>query len=195
MQTQTHGSRRRWVRVLIGAVVAMTLLPVPAMAFSFLGGWRFTRSRSGGAPTPTVRARDVGDSSSLQISFGRNTSRRATTARLTARRNFEVESSRETVRLGEFLQTQLRNARADYRIEIRRFTRSGFLNARTIDLNTFLAGPDTTTFTRDNFFDVVLPRGTYRITLTATYRKSANGRYDDTINQAATPDLISIGGV
>jgi hypothetical protein len=85
-----------WRRLLGGAVAALVLLPMPAMALTFLGSWTKTTSVSGG-PTPsapTVTDSTSGQDDSLVVDMGNYQGATATAnSSITLTRQIQITST------------------------------------------------------------------------------------------------------
>jgi hypothetical protein len=198
MQTKTHDSKwlpGRWGRVLTAVLVILILAPVPAFAFSFIGNWRFTRTRTGGAPPARTTVQDSSNGGSLDVNFGAYSARRAASSALTAVRDFRIRSSTELVQFAQRFNTLLLNGSIAYTIRLQQRVGSRFGTARTLDSSTVQAGANLTEVNRNNTVEERLRTGIYRLTITITYSKAASGRWDNIGAAVGSPHKLIIGGV
>jgi hypothetical protein len=174
--TIPKGPRRPWKRVVLGVVTAALLLPLPAMAITFLGSWSVIQFRTGGAPAATVTSGDSGGGGFLSVNLGNYSASRAAVSQVTAVRSFRVRSSGELVNFERQLSTQIRNANLKVEVQFLRITgRSKF----PISSVTESAGSTMRTVNFNQTDSRFLTGGLYMAVLTVRQQKSASGSWNN----------------
>ena len=103
----------RWRRVLGGAVALLVLMPVPAMALTFLGSWVKSTSVSGGPtpPTPSFSDSTSGQNDSLIVDMGDYQGATATAnSSITLTRQFQITSSSQQMQFDHAAMNQFAQA-------------------------------------------------------------------------------------
>ena len=174
--TVPKGSRRPWKRVVVGVVTAALLLPLPALAITFLGSWSITQFRTGGAPAAAVTSSDSGGGGFLSIDMGAYSAPRSAVSQVTAVRSFRVRSSGELVNLERQFATELRNSNLKVDVQFQRIT--GRTNFR-INPVTESAGGTLQTVSFNQTDSRFLTGGLYRAVITVRQQKSASGLWNN----------------
>lgn len=174
--TIPKGTRRPWKRIVAGVVTAALLLPLPAMAITFLGSWSVTQFRTGSPPVAVVSSGDTGGGGFLSIDMGSYTAPRSAVSQVTAVRTFRVRSSGELLNLDRQFSTQLRNANLNLDVQFQRITgRSSF----RINPITESAGSTTRTVGLNRTDSRFMTGGLYRAVITVRQHKSATGMWNN----------------
>jgi hypothetical protein len=90
----------RWRRVIPGLVVALLLMPTPALALTFLGSWSATYTQTGGPtpPTPVFTDSVSGQDDRLTVDMGNYTGSTAVaTSTIQLTRQIQVTSASQAV--------------------------------------------------------------------------------------------------
>lgn len=174
--TIPRGPRNPWKRVVAGVVTAALLLPLPALAITFLGSWSITQFQRGGPPAATVTSGDSGGGGFLSIGLGAYSAPRAAVSQVTAVRSFRVRSSGELLNLERQFSTALERSNLRVDVQFQRITgRSSF---RINPVNEAAgATPRTVNFSQTN--SRFLTGGLYRAVVTVRQQKSAAGLWNN----------------
>lgn len=181
MELKTEGSalfgRKGWTRAILGVLTVLILLPVPALALSFLSDWDI-RTQTRNAPPPIILAGDTSSQGTFfQINFGENTVRQVANALVITTRDFNISAERQNVSLFRSLEALLQDSSVSigFRIvdlasnrEVMNFRRTEFGGSVRTRLNELVG------------FDVSLARGNYQLTLDVGFDKAAAGSWDNT---------------
>jgi len=189
--SDTSSPRKRrggWKKVVGGLAAVALLLPMPALALTFLGSWQVTQNQQGGAPRATVSSHDTSSGGVLNLNLGSFSHTGAASSTVTAARNFTVSSPQEAVTIANNFQTILKNAGLNVTVTVRRtsggsdkfgfpkFSQTAFSRPRFVDV--------TSTKTR------TLTAANYRVTVTVQNTKDRNGSWT-----TVSPYQFSFNGV
>jgi hypothetical protein len=114
----------RWKQLIGGVVAALMLLPVPAMALTFLGSWHATISGSGGPTPPPATFSDVtnnpGQVDDLTVNMGNYQGSTATaTSSIELTRQFTVPSPSQKLSFQEQFTSQFTQAGASVSVAVK----------------------------------------------------------------------------
>ena len=154
--------------MLGGAAALALLLPLPALALTFLGSWQITNQQTGGAPRATVTSQDNSSGGVLNIDLKSFSCRASGSSTVTAVRNFRVDSPSEVVTVARSLQTILKNAAVDATVQIQGVRFPNFDEA---------AGSRPRLFADSTSRQKRLRGGTYRVVVTVRASKDRNGSW------------------
>jgi hypothetical protein len=164
-----RASRGPWKKMLAGVAVATLLLPVPALALTFLGSWVFTSVITGGAPVPTTSFSDSANGGSLTIGMGSYSATPSASSEITATRNFTIPSGGQMVSVFRSWITTLQQANLQVKINIMKTNGNTSLDFNSADS----AGLTQTTFTRTFTNSQRLTPGTYKVVIDILYKTNA----------------------
>jgi hypothetical protein len=180
MELKTEGrafGRKGWTRMILSTLTVLVLLPVPALALTFLTDWDI-RTETRNAPSPTVLAGDTSSQGTFfQVNFGENTRPQVASALVTGVRDFAITTDRQAVGFFRSVEALLENSSINFGFRIVNLAnqREVLSFRRSED-----AGPVRTRFNELVGFTANLARGSYQITLDVGFEKTAAGSWDNT---------------
>jgi hypothetical protein len=178
----------RWARLLGVTLAALFLVPVPALALTFLGPWQvLSNFHSAGIPAAIVSllpdtTNGKGPLGILSVNMGNAQPGTAGVSSVVIQRQFEVSKARgERLFLNEDFGSQLKDAGFAIRAAVGHYQNGRFLldyNFRTVP---GVAGSRPQVFGDGLFISPRLgrPGQTYVLTLSILYTKAADGYWRD----------------
>jgi hypothetical protein len=177
----------RWKKILVGVVVSGLLLPIPAVALTFLGGWSGFLAVSGGAPFAQVSSNDTPNGGSLTVNMGSYSANQPADSVVSLSRTFRIRSEGEAVAIQQAFASIIRNANIQVTLDIRRLTGRTRFNIPPTNAS---AGNTIRTIRHSTTDRRFMTGGLYRISIYMRYSKTANGLWNN-----VTPHQFTFTGV
>jgi hypothetical protein len=172
--------RAAWKRIVFGVMAAVLLLPIPAVAITFLNSWDVRQNQSGGAPSATVSSTDTPDGGSLTIGMRAYSAPRVATSTVDAVRRFRVNNKKEMVSLVRRFNTYIQNADLRVSVRFRRLTGSTNWNLPDVQASRYAEFSRASFWINYNQTDSkLMSGGTYEVSITVRQHKNATGAWNN----------------
>src|SRR6516225_2110814 len=145
LKTDSPGWRKTWRRLVVCLVVALTLVPLPAMALTFTSPWQSAITTAGGPkpPTPTFSDATNGGQDDLFVDMGTYQGKnKAALSVISLERQISVPSAGEAINFAHAFATDFKQGGVDVAVAV--YDSSGHLVATPI---TFDQQTNSTVFT------------------------------------------------